>query len=132
MNRFADRRIWPSESARIADFCNTSSGFADFQNIADCVLDDNFGPDFGLFMSESVDRGYQTKLGSLWSFFVGLLAELLQRQVMKKNLASVAVKPCHSRLSNSANSDFNENMGGLTDLAKKKHGSADLRSPITP
>ena len=33
MNRFADRRIWPS--AQIADFCDTRSGFADFESIAD-------------------------------------------------------------------------------------------------
>ena len=29
-------------------------------------------------------------------------------------------------------SDLNKNFGGLTDLAKKKHGSADLRTLIHP
>jgi len=28
--------------------------------------------------------------------------------------------------------DLNENIGGSTDLAKKWHGSADLRAPIHP
>jgi len=28
--------------------------------------------------------------------------------------------------------DLNENIGGSTDLAKKWHGSADLRTPIHP
>ena len=29
-------------------------------------------------------------------------------------------------------SDLNKNFGGLTDLAEKMHGSADLHSPIHP
>ena len=29
-------------------------------------------------------------------------------------------------------SDLNKNLGGSTDLAKKRHGSADLRTPIHP
>ena len=29
-------------------------------------------------------------------------------------------------------SDWNKNFGGLTDLAKKKHGSVDLHTPIHP
>ena len=29
-------------------------------------------------------------------------------------------------------SDLNKNFGGSTDLAKKKHGSADLHTPIHP
>ena len=29
-------------------------------------------------------------------------------------------------------SDLNKNIGGLTDLAKKRHGSADLHTPIYP
>ena len=40
------------------DFCDTLSGFADFENTADHGLAENFVPDSGLLMSESVDRGY--------------------------------------------------------------------------
>ena len=29
-------------------------------------------------------------------------------------------------------SDLNKNFGGSTDLAKKRHGSADLHTPINP
>ena len=29
-------------------------------------------------------------------------------------------------------SDLNKNIGGSTDLAKKRHGSADLHIPIYP
>ena len=29
-------------------------------------------------------------------------------------------------------SDINKNFGGSTDLAKKRHGSADLHTPIHP
>ena len=29
-------------------------------------------------------------------------------------------------------SDLNKNFGGSTDLAKKRHGSADLHTPIQP
>ena len=29
-------------------------------------------------------------------------------------------------------SDLNKNFGGSTDLAKKRHGSADLDTPIHP
>ena len=29
-------------------------------------------------------------------------------------------------------SDLNKNFGGSTDLAKKRHGSADLHTPIKP
>ena len=29
-------------------------------------------------------------------------------------------------------SDLNKNIGGLTDLEKKRHGSADLHTPIHP
>ena len=53
----------------------------------------------------------------------------LQKQAMKQNLFKnwhikqrlpfVTVKLYHSKLSNNADSDLNENMGGLTDLAKK-------------
>ena len=60
MNRFADRRTRP-QSTRIADFCNTLSGFADFESSADHGLAENFNlariPDSS-GMSESVDRGY--------------------------------------------------------------------------
>ena len=58
VNRFADRRIWPKKNAKIVDFSDTLSGFADLENTADHGLAENFGPDSRLFMSESVDHGY--------------------------------------------------------------------------
>ncbi len=62
------------------DFCNILNGFADFENTAECGLAENFGADFGLFMSgSSVDT-----FGSLWSVFVGMLLKLSQKQAMKK------------------------------------------------
>ena len=36
-------------------------------------------------MSESVDRGYLTKFGSLWLLFVSVLAGLSQEEAMKSN-----------------------------------------------
>jgi len=36
------------------------------------------------------------------------------------------------KVSNNVVPDLNENTGGSTDLARKRHGSADLRTPIHP
>jgi len=36
------------------------------------------------------------------------------------------------KVSNNVVPDLNENIGGSTDLARKRHGSADLRTPIHP
>ena len=40
------------------NFCNTLSGFADFENAADRRVAKNFGLDSGLFMSGSLVCGY--------------------------------------------------------------------------
>ena len=44
------------KSARIADFSDLLSGFADFENTADRRLAECFGLDSGLFMPGSSDR----------------------------------------------------------------------------
>ena len=38
-----------NKSTRIADFCDTLSRFADFENTADRGFAENFGPDSALF-----------------------------------------------------------------------------------
>ena len=44
------------KSAHIADFCNTSSRFMDFDNTVDHRLAENFVLDSGTFMSGGLDR----------------------------------------------------------------------------
>ena len=120
--------------ARIADFCDKLSGFADFESRADRGLTENFGPDSGLFMSGSSDRKYQN---DVWITLVGLrrcVGEIVAQRshktklVKKKNwykniicrsLQDLIVKLHHTNFSRNADSDLNENSGGLTDLAKK-------------
>ena len=57
VNRFADRRIWPFFTPRIADFSDKLSGFADLKSTVDRGLAKKLGSDSGLCMSRSSDYG---------------------------------------------------------------------------
>ena len=59
MNRFEDRRIWPSNEhgLRIFNFCDRLSGFRKYRGLAE-----NFGPDSGIFMSGSSGCRYQKEV----------------------------------------------------------------------
>ena len=59
-------------------FCDTLSGFVDFENPADRRLGEDFGPDLGLFVP---GRNF----GFLWSVFVSMLAEYLCRKNKQGN-----------------------------------------------
>ena len=56
-NRFADRRMWPFSTPRIADFSDILSGFADLKSTVDRRLDKKLAPYSGLFTSRSSDYG---------------------------------------------------------------------------
>ena len=94
----------------------------------DCGLAENFGADSGLFIPGSSDRSYQNEV---WITLVGL-RRYWYENIIYRSLQDLVVKLYHTNFSSNAGSDLSENSGGLTDLAKKWHGSADLRTPIRP
>ena len=123
-----------SKSARIADFCYTLSGLADFKSTDDRGLAESFGRDSGLFMSGSSDRRYQNEvritLVRLRRYVAGLSHEqaiAIKRNSLKnwhkniiyRSLQDLVVKLYHTNFRSNADSDLNKNNGGLTDLAKK-------------
>ena len=56
---------FPLKSARIANFCNILSGFADFENTADRGLAENFGRILDSICQEVQIVDTKTKFGSL-------------------------------------------------------------------
>ena len=78
--------------ARIADFCDTMSGFADFESTADRGLAENFGPDSGLCMSGSSDckknqNEVRITLIGLRRYVDGIVAQTSNKMKLVKILA---------------------------------------------
>ena len=134
MNQFAHRPIWPKKAHGLRIFCDTLSGFANFESTADCGLAESFGPDSGLFMPGSSDHHCRCQnevritLVGLRRYVDGIVARTSDKTKLVKNwhknnsyhsLQGLAVKLYHTNFSSNADSDLNKNSGGLTDLAKK-------------
>ena len=111
------------------DSCVKSSGFTDFENTEDRGSVMNFGADSG-FVPFFILGSWV--LNELWiidlsSVLVGLLMS-----------SSKFVKHVYLWtftlwfLDVVAISDLNKNIGGSMELVKKRHGSADLNTPIHP
>ena len=93
-------------------------------------------------MSGSSDRRYQKEvwitLVGLRRYVGGIVAQRSDKTKLVKKWYKNIIhsfrcrKLFHTNFSSNVDSDLNENSGGLMDLAKKKHGSADLRTPNHP
>ena len=57
VNRFANRRILPFFTSRIADFSDKVTGFADLKSIVDRGSAEKLCLDSGHYMSRSSDHG---------------------------------------------------------------------------
>ena len=122
------------------DLCGKSSGFADFEDLVDRGSAVIFHADSGLCLSYVQILCPKRNLDHRSFFSLGrnviLSSSMLPSLLFGRNLqwhSHVPVYLWTSTLLFSdvvVVSDLNKNFGGSTDLAKKRHGSADLHTPL--
>ena len=148
------------KSARIVDFCGKSSGLADFENTVDRGSAVIFDADSGLCRSSVWILGPERNLDhrSFFSLsrnvneFIQIIISFFERSSFKlKGETVFGIVRCYwakltvvftcTRLPLKLNASvfgcgcsfgFEQTFGRSTDLAKKRHGSADLHTPIHP